>query len=59
MACMEHICIQQKCGWYVIDNQSHKCCPRCGGPVRSYFDEEGNLYYDDDEENEICENLNS
>lgn len=42
MTCMEHICIQQKCGWYAMDNKKHRYCPKCGGPIQSYFDEESN-----------------
>ena len=60
MSCMEHICIQQKCGWYAMDNKSHSCCPRCRGPIRSYFDEAADHYedlYHRDEGDKTCENL--
>lgn len=38
MACMEHSCI--RCDWYAMDNETHKVCPKCGAPVRSFFDEQ-------------------
>lgn len=38
MACMEHSCI--RCDWYAMDNETHKTCPKCGAPVRSFFDEQ-------------------
>lgn len=40
MACMEHFCINPKCGWGEFDNDTHKKCPKCGAPVRSFFDEQ-------------------
>jgi len=41
MACMEHEC--DDCGWFTMDNNARnpKYCPRCGGDVRHYWDEEG------------------
>lgn len=47
MACTEHACIQQKCGWYRTDNESYKYCPDCDGPIRSYLDEDWSGTYDD------------
>lgn len=39
MACMEHVCTE--CPWSICDNvASHVECPKCGGDVHSFFDEE-------------------
>lgn len=39
MACMAHVC--KECGWEEEDNEpGPKKCPKCGGKVNHFFDEE-------------------
>jgi len=48
MACMEHVCLQEEtCGWWVVNNESYERCPKCSGPIQSYFDEEGDCCGDE------------
>lgn len=44
MACMENICQDHVCGWSQFSNESFTECPRCGGKVLNYFDEEPYQY---------------
>lgn len=52
MACMEHYCDNRQCDWSAMDNESHKKCPKCGGKVISFFDEEGDHHPDPRQEEE-------
>lgn len=40
MACIENICANDKCDFYKFENEVMKMCPRCGGAMLTYFDEE-------------------
>lgn len=39
MACTENQCLS--CDWFEFENLSRRKCPRCGGRVKAFFDEEG------------------
>ena len=54
MACLDHECHDRACGWWDSTNKPVSVCPRCGGPVSSYFDEapEHDEPDHDDEEDE-------
>jgi hypothetical protein len=41
MACIENMCVNQKCSFYEMANATLKTCPKCGAMIRSFFDEEG------------------
>ena len=48
MACMEHRCVNRDCDWVAFDNSRHGpgFCPKCGGDVRTEFDEPPEREYD-------------
>lgn len=54
MACVEHECT--RCTWATMNNIARvSFCPRCGGDVRSTFDEADDMQYgggdcDDDDD---------
>lgn len=44
MACIENICSNHTCEFHQFSNESLTECPRCGGKVLNFFDEEPYQY---------------
>lgn len=40
MACMENVCENHVCSFQQFSNEVIKVCPRCGGKVLNFFDED-------------------
>lgn len=55
MACLEYSCAA--CGWGDVTNSLIRHCPRCGGALQRFFDEEGDHDYEgaEDEDEEAAE----
>ena len=50
MATLEIECTNPECGWVDFRNSAPALCPRCGAPVRTFWDEAPDYEENDDAE---------
>lgn len=47
MATAELICKDFACQWHSFSNEMLNKCPKCGGPIRQFLDEDFHDYYEE------------